>query len=128
MPIILAMSSATPTDSAQIEIPHIPGPPYIPHKYSIILRSRENLETHLVLLKEHVETYPADSFEGVDFEIGSVVERISCYFATLPPVILQWVQSRPETPGENNPDLTWVNSDYFCPVEWSFSPIYHPIK
>ncbi|KAJ7727532.1 hypothetical protein DFH07DRAFT_782440 [Mycena maculata] len=90
------MSPATPTDSAQIEIPHIPGLPYIAHKYSITLRSRDALDTHLALLKEHVETFPVDSFEGVDFEIGSMVELISCYFATLPPVVLQWVRSRPE--------------------------------
>ncbi|KAJ7763990.1 hypothetical protein DFH07DRAFT_770645 [Mycena maculata] len=96
MPIVLAMSSATPPDSAQIEIPHISGLPYIPHKYSIILRSRDDLATHLALLKEYVETCPADSFEGVDFEIETVVDRISCYFAALPPIVLQWVQSRPE--------------------------------
>ncbi|KAJ7935855.1 hypothetical protein B0H13DRAFT_1853968 [Mycena leptocephala] len=93
------MSPSTSIDSStKVEVPHIPGLPYIPHRYSVIIRAGEALDTHLDQLKEYAKTATVESHdsENVELKLGSVIDLMSCYFATLPPGILQWLQERPE--------------------------------
>jgi hypothetical protein len=48
------------------------------------------------LLEDYVKTCPVESFEGVAFELLCVIDVASGYGAAFPPVVLRWVQSRPE--------------------------------
>jgi hypothetical protein len=77
-----------------VEVGPLFGMP-VPHSYSVGIRSPEELQPHLELLKEYAKATTAEHGE-VKFELESVAEVISCYFATLPPVILRWVQRRAE--------------------------------
>jgi hypothetical protein len=79
--------------------PKRPRTEYIEHRYSVIIRDPEQLELHLSLLNEYVETRGIKSHDIVTFELSTVLPDSSVYFATFPPGILRWVQSRLEVEG-----------------------------
>lgn len=76
--------------------PSPPGFPPEPNRYCVKIRTQEQLQPHLVLLEDYVKTCPVESFEGVAFELLCVIDVASGYGAAFPPVVLRWVQSRPE--------------------------------
>ncbi|KAJ7101848.1 hypothetical protein C8R43DRAFT_1244179 [Mycena crocata] len=72
-----------------------PPAQYVPHSYGVQIRTLEELNTHLGLLKEFAASCGEEA-NGVEFSLGNVVEVITCYFAKLSPKVLEWVKARPE--------------------------------
>ncbi|KAJ7611882.1 hypothetical protein DFH06DRAFT_1345273 [Mycena polygramma] len=72
-----------------------------PNSYSVTLRPGEGLERHLELLNEYVKSCPIETHDNVGFMICSTQDlqfdgAVPGYSALLPPIIVKWVQSRPE--------------------------------
>jgi hypothetical protein len=81
-----------------VEITHNAGVPYAPHRYLVTIRTTEELDPHIERLREYVESCPIDTHDNVGFGVLNVMRRNYWigYSASLPPIILEWVQSQPE--------------------------------
>ncbi|KAJ7184887.1 hypothetical protein C8R46DRAFT_1026727 [Mycena filopes] len=72
---------------------------YAPHRYRVVVGNQEELTAHLDLLQSYVDFTSIESHENVGFMVIHRFTRPpswSFYWALLPPIVLRWVQRRPE--------------------------------
>ncbi|KAJ6565917.1 hypothetical protein DFH09DRAFT_463221 [Mycena vulgaris] len=60
------------------------------------MHSMKDMDPHLHLLREYAATCPVATDEYEAFRIDTVSKDIPVYHATLPPIIREWVEARPE--------------------------------
>ncbi|KAJ7120298.1 hypothetical protein C8R44DRAFT_853544 [Mycena epipterygia] len=97
------MSDTEPAESRIVEVTELnltgmSDVSYVPHMYGVELHSADQLQPHLERLREYFRGCPMASQEDVEFSVDPPFDSQprSHYYATLPPIILRWVQARPE--------------------------------
>ncbi|KAJ7921526.1 hypothetical protein B0H13DRAFT_1866676 [Mycena leptocephala] len=92
--------SIAPFRDDPIPITELPDIPYEANRYSVFLRTQEEVKPHLELLYAYVRSCPIDTHDNIGFMVIEPLPEEGdcerCYSAMLPPIILRWVQFRPE--------------------------------